>query len=83
MSFFSDKMVPAAYRLQAYKQISELKMPVYVFMGENDYLYPESKEFVKKLKAPHKKFIAYPNVGHEVEYFKGEEIMKILIDIKL
>ncbi len=67
------------------KEAKELKVPVYLFMGNSDYntVHTLAKEWFDALKAPYKKYIVFEKSAHqpqweEPEKFNSEFIKEVL-----
>lgn len=56
------------------RDVKELNVPVYIFMGESDYntVYSLAKEWFEQLKAPYKKFFSFEKSGHTPQWEESE-----------
>ncbi|OIW34255.1 alpha/beta-hydrolase [Coniochaeta ligniaria NRRL 30616] len=52
----------------AYERLGDLKMPVLVANGKDDYMIPTSISFLLQQKVPNGQLIMYPNSGHGFLY---------------
>lgn len=67
------------------RDIKELKVPVYLFFGKNDYISPVAiaKSFLKGLKAPLKEIAIIDEAAHDVHFEKNTQFISFCIKIKV
>ncbi|MBF0287237.1 MAG: alpha/beta hydrolase [SAR324 cluster bacterium] len=63
-------------------EISELKIPIYILQGRRDYqtAFVLVKEYLEKLKAPHKELIPFEKSAHLVPYEEPDRFHDVLIN---
>lgn len=66
-----------------FKEIPEVKIPVYFCVGKHDYLTVCDlvEEYFKKLKAPKKEIIWFEKSGHMPNYEEPEKFQEVLISL--
>jgi pimeloyl-ACP methyl ester carboxylesterase len=82
-NIFSTKlMMKELLTVNLFKQVPELKVPIYILMGRNDYNWPAelAKKYFDELKAPKKEFIWFENSSHAPNGEEPEKFNKILIE---
>jgi len=82
-NIFSTKiMMKELLTVNLFKQVPELKVPVYFLMGRHDYNWSAelAKKYFDVLKAPKKDFIWFENSAHAPNGEEPEKFNKILIE---
>ena len=79
--FSSAKLEKDMYSYDA-REVKELKLPVYFFVGRNDWNIPSVfvEEFAKDLKAPKKEFVWFENSGHGLLEEEAEKFNKMMVE---
>lgn len=70
-------------QLDFFKQIKELKVPVYFFCGRYDYLTPTKPvlDYFKTLKAPYKEIIWFEESAHRMDIEEPEKFQNTIMEI--
>ncbi|MFW6119908.1 MAG: alpha/beta fold hydrolase [Petrotogales bacterium] len=82
-NLFSTKtMMKELLTVNLFKQVPELKGPVYILMGKHDYNWSAelAKKYFDKLKAPKKDFIWFENSAHAPNGEEPDKFNKIVIE---
>jgi pimeloyl-ACP methyl ester carboxylesterase len=82
-NIFSTKlMMKELLTVNLFKQVPELKVPVYILMGRHDYNWSAelAKKYFDELKAPKKEFIWFEKSAHAPNGEEPEKFNKILIE---
>lgn len=66
-----------------FKQIPEIKIPVYFFLGKYDHITPTKPvvKYYQSLKAPYKKIIWFNKSGHRIDIEESEKFQKEIMKI--
>jgi pimeloyl-ACP methyl ester carboxylesterase len=82
-SNFSLKLMwPEVMKIDFFKQIPKLDVPVLFIAGRHDYNTPATlvKEYYSMVNAPKKDFIWFENSGHHPMYEESELFDKIIVE---
>jgi pimeloyl-ACP methyl ester carboxylesterase len=80
---FSTKlMMEELLTVNLFKQVPELKVPVYILMGRHDYNWSAelAKKYFDTLKAPKKEFIWFEKSAHAPNGEEPEKFNKVVIE---
>ena len=79
---FSAKNLEQDMYAADFREIKELKLPVYFFVGRHDNNIPATlvEEFAKDLKAPKKEVIWFEKAGHGIMEEEAEKFNKVIVD---
>jgi pimeloyl-ACP methyl ester carboxylesterase len=82
VKFSLKAMWPKIFDVNIYKQVLELKIPVYFCVGRHDYNTPFElvEKFYLKLKAPIKKLIWFENSAHNPNFEEPDKFNELLIN---
>ncbi|MFX1443685.1 MAG: alpha/beta fold hydrolase [Promethearchaeota archaeon] len=85
LKFSMEIMWSQLFEIDFLKQISELKVPVYICMGRYDYNTPFelAENYFNQLKAPKKQFIWFEDSAHLLNTEEYEKFNNFLIDVVL
>ena len=83
MKFSLKTMWSQVIEIDFPKQVPELKVPVYIFMGRYDYNTPFelAEKYFNQLKAPKKEFVWFENSGHLLNSEESEKFNDLLINL--
>ncbi len=85
-SMFSTKaMLTQLMGVDLFKEVPELKLPIYICQGRHDYQVPFelAEKLFNQIKAPKKKFVWFENSGHSPIFEESEKFNSVLIDVVL
>lgn len=77
---FTDKNISKIMEIDMRTDVPELKLPVYMLMGEYDFLKKSANDYFTKLKSTKKEWIEIKKAGHELGADQPEEVQRIYID---
>lgn len=79
--FSSAKLEKDMYEYDA-REVKELKIPVYFFVGRHDWNIPSVlvEEFAKDLKAPKKEIVWFENSGHGLTEEEADKFNKVMVE---
>lgn len=79
---FSFKNIfPGTFKMDLAKEASELKVPVYFFLGRHDHVTPSSValKYFLKLKAPRKELIWFERSAHNALYEESAKFNDLMV----
>jgi len=77
---FTEKNISKIMEIDMRSDVPELKLPVYMLMGEYDFMKNTGKDYFTKLKSSKKEWLEIKKAGHELGADQPEEVQKIYID---
>ncbi|MDC6406255.1 MULTISPECIES: alpha/beta fold hydrolase [Maribacter] len=71
------------YSIKALKHRTLFKIPVYVFIGEDDLTtgFELTQKFYERLEAPKKQLFRLKNVGHQIPMYKSVEMQNLIYNV--
>ena len=80
-----ETMWEKLFEIDFFKQVPELKVPIYICMGRHDYNTPFelAEKYFNQLKAPKKDFIWFESSAHMLNTEEPEKFNNLLINIIL
>lgn len=78
---FSKRMNRVILEVDLQSQAAELKVPVYMIMGEYDVMKVPARRYFDALRAPVKEWIEIKGAGHAVSADKPEEVEAVYLRI--
>ncbi|MDP4094965.1 MAG: alpha/beta hydrolase [Bacillota bacterium] len=81
-SYSLKRMWPEIMQLDFFRQIPEVKVPVYFFQGRHDYNTPSTlvEKYFNNIKAPYKELVWFENSGHHPMYEEPDKYDNNLIE---
>ncbi len=72
---------PELMTVNFFEQAPELKVPIFIFQGTNDYQTPYvlARQYFDKVKAPRKQFFSFTNTAHSPLYEHPETFHQLLL----
>jgi pimeloyl-ACP methyl ester carboxylesterase len=85
LKFSLEAMWSQLFEIDFFKQISEIKVPVYICMGRFDYNTPFelAEKYFNRLQSPKKKYIWFENSAHMLTIEESEKFNNFLINVVL
>jgi len=79
-SLSAEKLVPETAALEPGKLAGELRVPVFVIQGDEDFTTPTSlaRQFLRSIQAPRKVFVALRGGGHFAVFIQSAEFLREL-----
>ncbi len=79
--FSAGKLEKDMYSYDA-REVKELKIPVYFFLGRHDWNVPAvlAEEYSKSLKAPKKEIVWFENAGHGITEEEAKNFNKAMVE---
>jgi pimeloyl-ACP methyl ester carboxylesterase len=61
---------------------TDFPMPFFVFQGAEDNVTPVApvREYIDRIRSPHKELVLIPNAGHNAMATRSDEFLKLLLD---
>jgi len=61
---------------------TDFAMPLFVFQGAEDNVTPVApvREYIDRIRAPHKELVLIPNAGHNAMATRSDEFLQLLLD---
>jgi len=79
IEIFSKRMNRAILEVDLQAQVPELKVPVYMIMGEYDVMKIPARRYFDSLSAPRKEWIEIKGAGHAVSADKPEDVEAVYL----
>jgi pimeloyl-ACP methyl ester carboxylesterase len=72
------KLISKVITVDLQHQITSVKLPVFMILGEWDFWLPYAKRYFDSIQAPQKEFFIIDNAGHIVRGDKPDETEAII-----
>ena len=81
--YFAKPLNTFISHLDFFKQVKEIKVPVYFFCGRYDYITPTKsvEEYYKILKAPYKEIVWFEESAHRMDIEEPEKFQNTIMEI--
>jgi len=82
INYSIDSFMPVYNQVDLFKEVPEIKIPIYVLTGRHDLQTPFAlaEKYYEKLRAPEKKWIWFENSAHLQIFEEPEKYMDLLIN---